>query len=315
MDLSILDEKWVRVLNVIRTLHPEAIIAGGAIRDSVLGAPVKDIDIFIKGDPRRIDHSTYKTAFDVISRITTAITAELKEIPVDVVIEGLSLTNIRKYNNKAGCSSEANLDKAWFDEYIAKSADTLCVDDSYTGDGVVSNISGVVSFRIGRDIFQLIFVDDDPVDHIDLFFDFNICKAYTDGTTLTLTDEFWVDVDLKFMTLNGSFTPEGLAKVISDHGGRLKQKYPGWTLVIGEISIISVEDIDSSIAEKKNKKDHLSSGDTTKSKKTKEVFSLSVLEDIEDENENEDYTFSCRKAEDAMAMSTLERYKNALKGG
>lgn len=257
MDLSILDEKWVRVLNIIRSFHPEAIIAGGAIRDSVLGTAVKDVDIFIKGDLYRSDPLlTYNSTFDVISRITTSITKEIAEIPVDIVIEGLSIRNLQRYINDSNKNSETNLDKAFFDEYVAKiAADTLDgSDDSYSVDSSTADISSVISFRIGNDVFQLVFVDCDPIDYVTLCFDYNICKAYTDGTNIVLTDEFWADVDLKFITLNGSFTAATLARVIGEHGARLKLKYPGWTLVIGEVSIISQEEVDAKRTRKKEDK-------------------------------------------------------------
>lgn len=247
MDLSIFDEKWVRVLNIIRSFHSDAIIAGGAVRDSVLGAQVRDIDIFIKGNLVRLTEKTYKPVYDVISRITTAITKELSEIPTDVVIEGLSFKNIQCYSNEIRSSNgiEDHLDVVYFDEYISKINSVSSLKDSYTENSSTANISSVVSFRIGTDCFQLIFIECDPIDYVSLCFDYNICKAYTDGTNIVLTDEFWADVDLKFMTLNGVFTPHALAKTISEHGGRLKQKYPGWTLVIGEVSIIYQDEIDA----------------------------------------------------------------------
>jgi len=42
-----LPDSWIKVLDLIQVECPSAIIAGGALRDLVLGKPVKDVDIFI----------------------------------------------------------------------------------------------------------------------------------------------------------------------------------------------------------------------------------------------------------------------------
>ena len=39
---------WLDVLRKVQTKCPEAIIGGGALRDHYLGAPVKDVDIFVR---------------------------------------------------------------------------------------------------------------------------------------------------------------------------------------------------------------------------------------------------------------------------
>lgn len=43
-----LPEAWRELLTKVQTVFPEAIIGGGALRDHYLGAPVKDIDIFVR---------------------------------------------------------------------------------------------------------------------------------------------------------------------------------------------------------------------------------------------------------------------------
>lgn len=47
MDSSLLPTVWKSVLNKIQSVFPNAIIAGGALRDTVLDLEVKDVDIFI----------------------------------------------------------------------------------------------------------------------------------------------------------------------------------------------------------------------------------------------------------------------------
>lgn len=39
---------WAEVLRTVQSVHPEAILAGGCLRDLILGGEVKDLDIFIQ---------------------------------------------------------------------------------------------------------------------------------------------------------------------------------------------------------------------------------------------------------------------------
>lgn len=50
-----LPQAWLDVLRKVQTLYPEAIIGGGALRDHYLGAPVKDVDIFVRHTGGDID--------------------------------------------------------------------------------------------------------------------------------------------------------------------------------------------------------------------------------------------------------------------
>lgn len=43
-----LSDDVLNKFSLIKKIHPEAILAGGALRDSVFGKPIKDIDIFIE---------------------------------------------------------------------------------------------------------------------------------------------------------------------------------------------------------------------------------------------------------------------------
>lgn len=38
---------WDQALRTVQTVHPEAVLAGGALRDLILGGPIKDLDIFV----------------------------------------------------------------------------------------------------------------------------------------------------------------------------------------------------------------------------------------------------------------------------
>jgi hypothetical protein len=39
--------EWLEVLRVIQSVFPQAVLAGGCLRDLVLGGEVKDLDVFV----------------------------------------------------------------------------------------------------------------------------------------------------------------------------------------------------------------------------------------------------------------------------
>ncbi|MEZ2409817.1 hypothetical protein AB6806_23785 [Bosea sp. RCC_152_1] len=47
MNIADIPGAWLTILAAVQTIHPEAILAGGALRDLDNGRPVKDLDIFI----------------------------------------------------------------------------------------------------------------------------------------------------------------------------------------------------------------------------------------------------------------------------
>jgi hypothetical protein len=45
--------EWTDALLTVQSVIPEAILAGGALRDLILGGEVKDLDVFVPADPQR----------------------------------------------------------------------------------------------------------------------------------------------------------------------------------------------------------------------------------------------------------------------
>jgi len=43
----VIPEQWKEILSAVQEYHPQAIIAGGALRDLWHGKPIKDVDIFV----------------------------------------------------------------------------------------------------------------------------------------------------------------------------------------------------------------------------------------------------------------------------
>jgi hypothetical protein len=52
MIISDIPSRWLEVLAAVQKAAPDAVLAGGALRDHWSGAPVKDLDIFVGHDPQ-----------------------------------------------------------------------------------------------------------------------------------------------------------------------------------------------------------------------------------------------------------------------
>lgn len=52
-------ELWNAVLDAVKTVYPQAIIAGGAVRDYLLGFEPKDVDVFVVGEFAPIEHEAF----------------------------------------------------------------------------------------------------------------------------------------------------------------------------------------------------------------------------------------------------------------
>ena len=83
--------------------------------------------------------------------------------------------------------------------------------------------------------YNFIMVDCDPIKYVKERFDFGICKVYCDGTKITYTEEFMADAINKTLTFSTNrFSKAGFHHAMHVHLSKLKQKYPGHTLVIPE---------------------------------------------------------------------------------
>jgi hypothetical protein len=92
-------------------------------------------------------------------------------------------------------------------------------------------------------MYQLIFVEADPVSYVYTDFDFGICKVYFDGVDLTITDEFWYDYSNKQLTLSGSFAQQQLLHTMYTHRPNLVKKFPNWKVVIDDLGLRELKDM------------------------------------------------------------------------
>lgn len=223
MDNKKLDSRWVAFLKLLqRNGFPDAVIAGGAVRDTVLDREVKDIDIFIMhSNKARLDYLNeilgIKQDFDSwvknknVNEISLLVDVdEIKESATEKVLEGITPDEYISLEN--------------YDDTIGK----------HVGNNIIfSNISRIFNVKYQGLDYQLLFVNKDPLDYINEDFDYGICKIFYDGKEIVASDEFEHDHMNKALTLHGAMTKAGMWRSIMHHGRRIQNKY-NWPIVIGD---------------------------------------------------------------------------------
>jgi hypothetical protein len=100
--LSDVQKLFDRVLSIVRTKYPEAVIAGGAPRDAALGKPIKDIDVWVIYNPDVHARATERNAGDYADQEVVEVSEFLycklrewadgvhqnEEIPVSIIQMG-----------------------------------------------------------------------------------------------------------------------------------------------------------------------------------------------------------------------------------
>jgi len=177
-------------LRFVRNSFPEAILAGGSLRDWLLGRPIKDYDFFVDASK----HSPEEVA---------TIMAEIADRIVDAP-GGL----------RAHCYHVHRFERPV--DYDLLFAGVREVWDLAPGVGGISHLQViVVDFAEGFSLQQ-----------VAMRADFGICRIAWDGTTLLVTPDFMADMQGREFTLRTGTHAEGHFKRWS----RLQQRYPGWAL-------------------------------------------------------------------------------------
>ena len=212
MDHTIIPVAWKNFLSKIQTLYPEAIIAGGALRDVIIDKPIKDVDLFIRDTGNSVD----------VNKI-----AELFGIKVDKDGRGdhIKLTNDFKVMK----------DKAYKDS----SKKYGIIGKKYA---LETHINQLFDVQYNGVLYQLIFVEVEPVKMVYSDFDFGICKVWFDGEDLVVSEEFEYDLEHKQLTLSGSFSEGQLLHTLYVHRPNLVKKFPNWKVVIDILDKKKIED-------------------------------------------------------------------------
>lgn len=225
MDDSIVKPAWKKFLATIQSIYPTAIIAGGALRDTIIGNSIKDVDIFISCPTLDPDEDSYVTE-EMLTKLfgITESSDDYVKICHDFredKCEGLSGT--RSDNGYAGDSTGPNHNP------VLESFITMIAEVKYN------------SIK-----YELIFVEDDPAEFVLRDFDIGLCKIFFDGDQLFVTDEFKYDLDNKQLTFSGRFTKGQILHTITTHIPNLKKKFVDWNVVIDDVSVKTKEDMPES---------------------------------------------------------------------
>lgn len=222
MDHTIIPQEWKKFLGVIQSKFPSAIIAGGALRDLIVDNPIKDVDIFIAD----LDTSS-GLDFDAIG--------ELIGLPIvgkDVV---MARDHIKVMHDIKKAKMEMH------DKY-------LTVDPRYVAQETFGNqaliesfINYIIDVQYDGIMYQLIFIEQDPVNYVYTDFDFGICKIYFDGIEMVVSEEFWYDLEHKQLTMSGKFSAGQMLHTMYTHRPNLIKKFPGWKVVIDDLGKRPVE--------------------------------------------------------------------------
>lgn len=173
-----------------------AIIAGGAVRDTYHDRPVSDIDIFVKEDDKMLS----------------------------MLGSNYASQKWTDYWKQMFNYTESKNDKIRF------------FGDGYVFNVLDDDICGVWEIRKGLKKYQIIMLKQDPRDYVSEKFDFGLCRAYCDGRKLHFTNEFLEDSLNKTITLYPeNLTKKQIDYAVNHHIQKIRQKYPGWIPVLGVI--------------------------------------------------------------------------------
>ena len=198
------------MLEPLHQLHDmgcTAYVAGGAVRDTVLGRPVKDIDIFIwhfNHDPSRGLSQSQQKSWQGLR-------------PGDDAESWLTWV----FDNPTWEPQANHAEQYHGGSFIA--------DEAYN---ISPHIEDVVNLRLRNIEYQFITTTIHPLEYVNQYFDINLCRGWCDGTKMSLGTAFMQDWHNKTITVSGDLTRAQYQYTIYQHLPRVVAKYPDYTVVI-----------------------------------------------------------------------------------
>lgn len=234
MDHTIIPQEWKKFLAAIQTIYPGAIIAGGALRDTIVENPVKDVDVFIQDlDPDFVlDPDELQKIADLFG---------IKYLGTDD--KPIAKDHIKLVHDVKAIKAEA------FVEQVKVDANYITAAPNSNRAHVESFINYIVDIQYNGMKYQLIFIEMEPVSYVYNDFDFGICKVYFDGVKMVVTEEFWYDLEHKQLTISGKFSAGQLLHTLYVHRSNLIKKFPGWKVVVDDLAAREPKDMPPSYRE------------------------------------------------------------------
>lgn len=187
--------RWLEVLRALRSNgFPEAIIAGGALRDIEHGRDVKDVDIFVRTHGEKTG--------DDLAAVFGYVGHALVEIGTTNEYETWTSSVVAVYD---------------FPNSAPTAAETTDFDDFYLMPVVGPTIQVIVMDVVEKgDDFAAYIMDD---------FDIGLCKIYHDGDDLWRSVDYLMDVKRKTLTVTKAPSAIALERT-KERIERLQKKYP-----------------------------------------------------------------------------------------
>lgn len=203
-----LNRALIEPLRIFQRKAPsaQAIIAGGAVRDTLAGRPIRDVDIFywhynysLGTNGRTQDHTweDQRPGWD-----QNCIFETWFQTRVDTIGNGWS----------SGPGSE-----------------------NYMGGNVGIHLMVVDQCWINGVKYQFIGTKPKPLDYVRNNFDINFCRAWCDGTKMSAETPFIEDWHNHKMTVTGTLTKDEWYYALRFHVPRLQQKYPDYRVVLDPV--------------------------------------------------------------------------------
>jgi len=221
MDHSIVPIEWKKFLSTVQTLFPDAVIAGGALRDLIVEKQVKDVDIFVSDMDMNVNIIENGQLQKLAETLGIVYLNEDEESDRDFVRVDNDFkqvkTDIFDRNVKAAIKSSEYMD----------GDDQRSIYESF--------INYIVTVKYNSVLYQLIFIEAPTKQYVYNDFDFGICKIFFDGNKLTVTEEFWYDLENKQITFAGKFSTGQAIHTLFVHRENMVKKFPGWKVVIDDL--------------------------------------------------------------------------------
>lgn len=275
---SDLPQEWKDFLKVLQEdLFPDAIIAGGALRDTWHDKPVSDVDIFTS-ENGILDKEYIESLFKNFGNDGVSIIVK-ETLDRDAILSGEvdrlgEMCTSYVENLEEGADS---MDHEWAQSLIQSFHRAMI--ESWIGKvfEIIVRHKDDDTGEKSETKYQIITVNKDPLVYVAEEFDFGLCKIVYDGNSVFWDNAFIHDSENEVMTVTMSLTKSSLWRTVSHHYRKLACKYRGWNLVISEFrerDMGSFPPIDEERVERFKEKIETTSGnrfenyEETKSKRT-----------------------------------------------
>lgn len=224
---------------------PGAIIAGGAVRDTLGDAPIKDIDIFVS-----YKHAIHVKidAWSLLGRRASKL-FDCYGMPTGYTPPADKATHItarvaHSNLNGGGSIHLGNLSGSIVVQVPISPMGNLSTtkSSSYDNNRKIVEVYEAYHPKSGY-LLNLIFTEVDPVKYVTDYFDFGICKAWYDGSFVNMHGDYTTDVNNKTITMTlpeehviacyGS--KQAGINSMREHADRILWKYPGYKIVMPSV--------------------------------------------------------------------------------